>query len=100
MKKDLVSVADLSREEILDLFRFAKDMKRKFKEGKGEKLLADKREEIAERNRQIEEGVFRATLDPRRPRSPGVPSSVSWQAYPPPAATWTNQRGSPRSARA
>ncbi len=42
MKKDLVSVADLSREEILDLFRFAKEMKRKFKEGKGEKPLADK----------------------------------------------------------
>jgi N-acetylated-alpha-linked acidic dipeptidase len=32
-----------------------------------EKLLEDKQEEIAERNRQIEEGVFRATLDPRRP---------------------------------
>ena len=32
-----------------------------------EKLLEEKQEEIAERNRQIEEGVFRATLDPRRP---------------------------------
>jgi N-acetylated-alpha-linked acidic dipeptidase len=30
-------------------------------------LLEGKQEEIAERNRQIEEGVFRATLDPRRP---------------------------------
>lgn len=42
MKKDLVSVTDLTREEILDLFRCAKDQKRKFKEGKGEKPLADK----------------------------------------------------------
>jgi len=42
MKKDLVSVADLSCEEIVDLFRFTKDMKRKFKEGKGEKPLTDK----------------------------------------------------------
>jgi N-acetylated-alpha-linked acidic dipeptidase len=30
-------------------------------------LLGRKQEEIAERNRQIEEGVFRAILDPRRP---------------------------------
>jgi N-acetylated-alpha-linked acidic dipeptidase len=30
-------------------------------------LLERKQEEIAERNRQIEEGVFEATLDPRRP---------------------------------
>jgi N-acetylated-alpha-linked acidic dipeptidase len=30
-------------------------------------LLEGKQEEIAERNRQIEEGVFQATLDPRRP---------------------------------
>lgn len=32
-----------------------------------EKLLADKQAEIRERNRQLEEGVFQATLDPRRP---------------------------------
>jgi N-acetylated-alpha-linked acidic dipeptidase len=32
-----------------------------------EKLLADKQEEIRERNQQLEEGVFKATLDPRRP---------------------------------
>jgi N-acetylated-alpha-linked acidic dipeptidase len=32
-----------------------------------EKLLADKQEEIRERNQEIEEGVFKATLDPRRP---------------------------------
>jgi len=31
------------------------------------KLLADKQEEIRERNKEIEEGVFKATLDPRRP---------------------------------
>jgi N-acetylated-alpha-linked acidic dipeptidase len=31
------------------------------------KLLERKQEEIAERNRQIEDGVFAATLDPRRP---------------------------------
>jgi N-acetylated-alpha-linked acidic dipeptidase len=31
------------------------------------KLAGDKREEIRERNRQIEEGVFQATNDPRRP---------------------------------
>jgi ornithine carbamoyltransferase len=42
MKKDLVSVTDLTREEILELFRYAKDQKRKFKEGKGEKPLSDK----------------------------------------------------------
>ena len=30
-------------------------------------LLERKQEQIAERNRQIEEGVFQATLDPRRP---------------------------------
>ena len=32
-----------------------------------EKLLADKQEEIRERNKELEEGVFKATLDPRRP---------------------------------
>jgi N-acetylated-alpha-linked acidic dipeptidase len=32
-----------------------------------EKLLADKQEEISERNQQLDEGVFKATLDPRRP---------------------------------
>jgi N-acetylated-alpha-linked acidic dipeptidase len=31
------------------------------------KLLAKKQEEIAERNRQIDDGVFRITNDPRRP---------------------------------
>lgn len=32
-----------------------------------EKLLADKQEEIRERNQELDEGVFQATLDPRRP---------------------------------
>jgi N-acetylated-alpha-linked acidic dipeptidase len=32
-----------------------------------EKLLADKQEQIRERNQELEEGVFKATLDPRRP---------------------------------
>ncbi len=32
-----------------------------------EKLLADKQEEIRERNEELDEGVFKATLDPRRP---------------------------------
>jgi len=32
-----------------------------------QKLLADKQEEIRERNQELDEGVFKATLDPRRP---------------------------------
>jgi len=32
-----------------------------------EKLLADKQDEIRERNQELEEGVFTATFDPRRP---------------------------------
>jgi N-acetylated-alpha-linked acidic dipeptidase len=32
-----------------------------------EKLLADKQDEIRERNKELEEGVFKATNDPRRP---------------------------------
>jgi N-acetylated-alpha-linked acidic dipeptidase len=32
-----------------------------------EKLVADKQEEIRERNQELEEGVFKATFDPRRP---------------------------------
>jgi len=32
-----------------------------------EKLLADKQEEIRERNQELDEGLFRATFDPRRP---------------------------------
>jgi N-acetylated-alpha-linked acidic dipeptidase len=32
-----------------------------------EKLLTDKQEEIRERNQELDEGVFKATFDPRRP---------------------------------
>lgn len=32
-----------------------------------QKLLADKQEEIRERNQELDEGVFKATYDPRRP---------------------------------
>jgi N-acetylated-alpha-linked acidic dipeptidase len=32
-----------------------------------QKLLADKQEEIRERNQELEEGMFKATFDPRRP---------------------------------
>jgi N-acetylated-alpha-linked acidic dipeptidase len=32
-----------------------------------EKLLADKQEETRERNQELDEGLFRATFDPRRP---------------------------------
>ncbi len=32
-----------------------------------QKLLADKQEEIRERNQELDEGLFKATLDPRRP---------------------------------
>jgi N-acetylated-alpha-linked acidic dipeptidase len=38
--------------------KYAKDL---------EKLLADKQEEIRERNQELQEGVFRATFDPRHP---------------------------------
>jgi N-acetylated-alpha-linked acidic dipeptidase len=32
-----------------------------------EKLLADKQEEVRERNQELDEGMFQATFDPRRP---------------------------------
>src|SRR5207302_1376294 len=32
-----------------------------------QKLLADKQEEIRERNLELDEGMFKATFDPRRP---------------------------------
>jgi N-acetylated-alpha-linked acidic dipeptidase len=32
-----------------------------------QKLLADKQEEIRERNQELDEGMFKATFDPRRP---------------------------------
>jgi N-acetylated-alpha-linked acidic dipeptidase len=39
-------------------------------EGELEKLLKDKQEEITERNLELQEGVFRAINDPRRPTVP------------------------------
>jgi N-acetylated-alpha-linked acidic dipeptidase len=44
---------------------FADTMREYLKDLK--KLLEKKREEIAERNRQLEDGVFQALVDPRRP---------------------------------
>ena len=44
---------------------FADTMQKYMKEV--EKLLADKQQEIGEKNRELDEGVFNATLDPRRP---------------------------------
>lgn len=41
-----------------------------------EKLLKDKQDEYAERNRQLEEGVFRAISDPRRPLLPPPAEAV------------------------
>ncbi len=38
--------------------KYAKDL---------EKLLADKQDEIRERNQELDEGVYKATFDPRRP---------------------------------
>jgi N-acetylated-alpha-linked acidic dipeptidase len=48
---DFAGLADATRQYLEDLKR----------------LLAKKQEEIAERNRQIDDGVFRMTNDPRRP---------------------------------
>lgn len=41
-----------------------------------EKLLSDKREEFAERNLQLREGVFAAMNDPRRPKAPPPAETV------------------------
>ncbi len=38
--------------------------------GEVEKLLKDKQDEVKERNRQIQEGVFTATMDPKEPTVP------------------------------
>jgi N-acetylated-alpha-linked acidic dipeptidase len=47
-----------------------------------EKLLKDKQDEFAERNLQLQEGVFAATKDPRRPLTPppseGVPPFMNF----------------------
>jgi N-acetylated-alpha-linked acidic dipeptidase len=41
-----------------------------------QKLLADKQEEIRERNQELEEGMFKATFDPRRPTAAPVREEV------------------------
>jgi N-acetylated-alpha-linked acidic dipeptidase len=41
-----------------------------------EKLLKDKQDEFSERNLELQEGVFKATLDPRRPRQPPPAETV------------------------
>jgi N-acetylated-alpha-linked acidic dipeptidase len=45
-------------------------------EGELEKLLKDKQEEFTERNLELQEGVFRATNDPKRPTLPPPVESV------------------------
>src|SRR6202521_5705898 len=61
------SVMRLADAEVLpfDFVNFADTMQKYTKDL--EKLLADKQEEIRERNQQLDDGVFKATLDPRRP---------------------------------
>ena len=61
------SVMRLADAEILplDFVDFADTIQKYMKEL--EKLLSDKQEEIRERNQELDEGVFKATLDPRRP---------------------------------
>ena len=61
------SVMRLADAEVLpfDFVDFADTVQKYTKDLK--KLLADKQEEIRELNQQIEEGVFKATFDPRRP---------------------------------
>jgi N-acetylated-alpha-linked acidic dipeptidase len=51
---DFVDLADTVQKYVKDL----------------EKLLTDKQEEIRERNQELDEGVFKATFDPRRPTVP------------------------------
>ena len=61
------SVMRLADAEILplDFVDFADTIQKYTKDL--EKLLADKQEEIRERNQELEDGVFKATFDPRRP---------------------------------
>ena len=61
------SVMRLADAEVLpfDFVDFADTIQKYTKDLK--KLLADKQEEIRERNQELDEGVFKATLDPRRP---------------------------------
>ncbi len=61
------TVMRLADAEVLpfDFVNFADTIKTYIKEL--EKLLSDKQDEIRERNLEIDEGVFKATNDPRRP---------------------------------
>jgi N-acetylated-alpha-linked acidic dipeptidase len=61
------SVLRLADAEVLpfDFVNFADTIEMYIKDL--QKLLADKQEEITERNQEIDEGLFKATLDPRRP---------------------------------
>jgi N-acetylated-alpha-linked acidic dipeptidase len=61
------SVMRLADAEVLpyDFVDFADTVQKYTKEL--QKLLADKQEEVRERNQELEEGVFKATFDPRRP---------------------------------
>ena len=61
------SVIRLADAEVLpfDFVDFADTMEMYTKDL--EKLLADKQEEIRERNQELDEGMFKATFDPRRP---------------------------------
>jgi N-acetylated-alpha-linked acidic dipeptidase len=61
------AVIRLADAEVLpyDFVDFADTVKKYTKELK--KLLSDKQDEIRERNQEVEEGVFKATFDPRRP---------------------------------
>lgn len=61
------AVMRLADAEVLpyDFVDFADTVQKYTKDLK--KLLSDKQEEIRERNQELEEGVFKATFDPRRP---------------------------------
>jgi len=61
------AVMRLADAEVLpfDFVDFADTVKKYTKDL--EKLLSDKQEEIRERNQELDEGVFKATFDPRRP---------------------------------
>jgi N-acetylated-alpha-linked acidic dipeptidase len=61
------SVMRLADAEVLpfDFVDFADTVKKYNKDL--QKLLTDKQEEINERNQELQEGVFKATFDPRRP---------------------------------
>jgi len=61
------SVMRLADAEVLpfDFVNFADTMKKYSNDL--QKLLTDKQDEIRERNQELDEGVFKATFDPRRP---------------------------------